>query len=918
MLAQPIEKMSHLPGAAVQVSACLEMQNFHWLEYRSASADRKPPLTRVAREHNSLILSRSSTRVDPSSMSRASEHTPMMRQYLALKAEHPAILLLYRMGDFYELFYDDARRAAKLIDISLTTRGKSAGEPIPMAGVPVHSLDTYLARLVRLGESVAICEQIGDPATSKGPVERKVVRIVTPGTLTDDALLEDRRENLLLAIHVARTSFGLAWLDVSSGRFRVMDVDSNEALHAEIERLRPAEIIVEEQTQLARELGDRSGLSERPPWHFDRDTATRLLCDQFGTRDLKGFGLSEDQLATVAAGALIDYVRDTQRTALPHIHSLQIEWRDQAVVLDAVSRRNLELTRNLSGDEAFTLASVLDTTCTGMGARCLRRWLERPLNDDDTVSKRHDAVSALLEQHADQNLREQLKGQGDIERILTRVALRSARPRDLAQLRGTLGALPELQSQLKAVRNDHLHELSAQLGPHEALHTLLNAAIIETPPLLIRDGGVIARGHDAELDELRDLSDNADQFLVDLEQRERERTGVNTLKVGYNRVHGFYIEMGRSHADRVPTEYVRRQTLKAVERYITPELKTYEDKVLSAKERALAREKALYDSLLDDIAEQLRPLQATARALAHVDVLACFAERARHLDYCCPQLTETPGIEIQAGRHPVVETVLDAPFVANDLLFDDARRLLTITGPNMGGKSTYMRQCALIVVLARIGSFVPATRAIIGPVDRIFTRIGAADDLAGGRSTFMVEMTEAASILHNATDRSLVLMDEIGRGTSTFDGLSLAWACARHLAERNSAFTLFATHYFELTRLADELQHVVNVHLDAVEHDDELIFLHAVKDGPANQSYGLQVAQIAGVPRSVISAARGYLKELEAQQREGPSAQGELDLFSQPEPPTNPVLDILEAADPDSLSPREAHALLYALREKLD
>ncbi|MFK7885596.1 MAG: DNA mismatch repair protein MutS [Gammaproteobacteria bacterium] len=848
----------------------------------------------------------------------ATEHTPMMRQYLALKAEHPQILLLYRMGDFYELFYDDARRASKLIDISLTSRGKSGGEPIPMAGVPVHSLDTYLARLVRLGESVAICEQIGDPATSKGPVERKVVRIVTPGTLTDDALLEDRRENLLLAVHVAGTHYGLAWLDVSSGRFRVMDVDSTESLHAELERLQPAEIIVEEQTKLARELEQRSGLSERPPWHFDRDTATRLLCDQFGTRDLKGFGLADDQLGTIAAGALVDYVRDTQRIALPHIHSIAVEWRDQAVSLDAVSRRNLELTRNLSGDEAFTLVSVLDTTRTGMGARCLRRWLERPLNDDDTVARRHQSVAALLEQHADEALRDRLKGQGDLERILTRVALRSARPRDLAQLRDTLGALPKLQEQLTQIGDEHLAALAQKLGPHAPLHTLLTSAVIETPPLLIRDGGVIARGHDSELDELRDLSDNADQFLVDLEQRERERTGVSTLKVGYNRVHGFYIEMGRSHADRVPTEYVRRQTLKAVERYITPELKTYEDKVLSAKERALAREKALYDALLDDIAGELRPLQSSARALAHVDVLACFAERARHLDYCRPHLSDAPGIRIEAGRHPVVETVLDAPFVANDLNFDDTRRLLTITGPNMGGKSTYMRQCALIVVLARIGSFVPATSAHIGPVDRIFTRIGSSDDLAGGRSTFMVEMTEAASILHNATDRSLVLMDEIGRGTSTFDGLSLAWACARHLAERNGAFTLFATHYFELTRLADEIDHVVNVHLDAVEHDDELIFLHAVKDGPANQSYGLQVAQIAGVPRSVISAARGYLKELEAQQRDAPSAQGELALFSEPEPVTHPALDILSAADPDSLTPREAHALIYALREKLD
>ena len=849
--------------------------------------------------------------------STAARHTPMMRQYLALKAEHPHILLLYRMGDFYELFYDDARRAARLIDISLTTRGKSAGEPIPMAGVPVHSLDTYLARLVRLGESVAICEQIGDPATSKGPVERKVVRIVTPGTLTEDALLPEHRESLLLAVHVVGTRYGLAWLDLSSGRFRIMDVSGRDELEAELERLAPAEIVLEEQTPLVDALAQWAGLTERAPWHFDHDTAHRLLCEQLGTRDLDGFGVAPDAPGIAAAGALLDYVRDTQRTALPHIRALVQEQRDDSVTLDPVSRRNLEITRNLTGDENNTLISVMDTTKTGMGARCIRRWLSRPLNDRRVLGARQQAVATLFESRADAALREHLHGMGDLERILSRVALRSARPRDLANLRDALADLPDIKTSLAALADERLSQLATQLGPHDALRERLKRAIIEAPPVHLRDGGVIAPGFDDTLDELRGLSENADQFLVDLEQRERERTGVATLKVGYNRVHGFYIEMGRTHADRAPPEYVRRQTLKAAERYITPELKSYEDKVLSAKDRALAREKELYDTLLDDLADQLAPLQDTARALAHIDVLACFAERARHHDYCRPKLDEAPGIVIEQGRHPVVEAALESQFVANDATFDDAHRLLVITGPNMGGKSTYMRQTALIVLMARVGAFVPARRAVVGPIDRIFTRIGAADDLAGGRSTFMVEMTEAASILHNATDRSLVLMDEIGRGTSTFDGLSLAWACARHLAEKNRAFTLFATHYFELTGLADEFGGVVNVHLAAVEHDDELVFLHAVKAGPANQSYGLQVAQIAGVPRNVISAARTYLAALERRAANIAGQQAELDLTPPPEPETHPVVDLIAAADPDAMTPRDAHALLYALKNKL-
>ncbi|MEM6638689.1 MAG: DNA mismatch repair protein MutS [Pseudomonadota bacterium] len=852
---------------------------------------------------------------------KSAQHTPMMRQYLALKADHPDILLLYRMGDFYELFYEDARRASALIDISLTTRGKSAGEPIPMAGVPVHALDTYLARLVRLGESVAICEQIGDPAKSKGPVERKVVRIVTPGTLTDDALLSERSESLLVAVHASKNAFGVAWLDLSSGRFRTMDVDNHDALAAELERLQPAEIVLEEQTPLATQLAadqNRSaGLTTRAPWHFDPDTAHRLVCEQLGTRDLDGFGVQADALGIAAAGALIEYVRDTQRTALPHIHALVQERRDDTVRLDPVSRRNLEITHNLTGTEQHTLISVLDTTYTGMGARCIRRWLGRPLNDNAAVARRQQAVHALGVNHHFEGVREQLRGLGDLERILSRIALKSARPRDLSALRDGLARLPGIVRDLAKIDDPELGQLAGQLGPHSGLHALLARAIVEAPPLQIREGGVIATGYDEELDKLRGMSENADKYLQDLEQRERTRTGVSTLKVGYNRVHGFYIELGRSHADKVPVEYVRRQTLKAVERYITPELKSYEDEVLSAKDRSLAREKMLYDALLDDLAAHLAELQSTARALGHIDVLACFAERALHHGLNRPELTSTPGIEIHAGRHLVVETALDAPFVPNDAVLNTTQRLLVITGPNMGGKSTFMRQTALIVVMARVGCFVPAEHAVVGPIDRIFTRIGAADDLAGGRSTFMVEMTEAARILHNATERSLVLMDEIGRGTSTFDGLSLAWACARQLAASNRAMTLFATHYFELTRLAEDLDGVVNVHLAAAEHGDELVFLHSVRDGPANQSYGLQVAQLAGVPRSVVRAAKAHLHTLETQTAALADRQGQLDLTAPPEPVEPEALTLLERADPDSLTPREAHALLYELKSKL-
>jgi len=845
------------------------------------------------------------------------KHTPMMRQYLRIKAEHPDILLFYRMGDFYELFYEDARRAARLIDITLTSRGQSAGEPIPMAGVPVHAVDNYLARLVRKGESVAICEQIGDPATSKGPVDRKVVRVVTPGTVTEDALLEDRRETLLGSISFGRDGIGLAWLDLSSGRFRVTEPDSAESLRGELERLRLAECLISEDADLPAWLGEQPGLKRRPPWDFDQDTAHRTLCAQFGTHDLTGFGCENRPEAIRAAGCLINYVKETQRTALPHIRRLRLEDRDEALVMDAATRRNLELDFSLSGHHQHTLAGVMDRTVTAMGGRLLRRWINRPIRDRQVLRRRFHAVDAMLTAGAASSVREQLQGIGDVERILARIALRSARPRDLSQLGLALGRLPTLKAAVAALDSPRLDALADEYGDPSETRELLARAIVDEPPMLIRDGGVMAPGYDAELDELRRLSEDADQFLADLETRERERTGIQNLKVGYNRVHGYYIEVSRGQASRAPAEYTRRQTLKAAERFITEELKSFEDKVLSARERALAREKALYEALLDLLNESLADLQRMAAALAETDALANLADRALALNLTRPELTGEPRLEIRGGRHPVVERVLDEPFVPNDLVLDSERRMLVITGPNMGGKSTYMRQAALITILAHVGSFVPAESALIGPVDRIFTRIGASDDLAGGRSTFMVEMTEAANILNNATASSLVLMDEIGRGTSTFDGLSLAWACAHYIGERIGAFTLFATHYFELTALAEEVPACANVHLDATEHAGQLIFLHSVKDGPANQSYGLQVAALAGVPGEAIRRARSYLENLERQREASaePTIQGVLPLAPSAEPA--PALEMLRALEPDDLSPREALERLYELKRKL-
>lgn len=847
-------------------------------------------------------------------MSAALEtHTPVMQQYLRLKAQHPDALLFYRMGDFYELFFDDAKRAARLLDITLTARGQSAGQPIPMAGVPYHSAEIYLSRLVRRGESVAICEQIGDPAKSKGPVERQVVRIVTPGTVTDDAFLDARRDTLLAALYSQHKRFGLAWLELASGRFSVLEGEDEEALASEIERLRPAELLVCEQ---AKPAGVTTHVRERPVWHFDLETATRLLCEQFSTRDLAGFGCTDHTLAIRAAGCLLQYVRDTQKAALPHLRGLRTEERSEAVLLDAATRRNLELDVSLADRPECTVAAVLDHTATAMGGRELRRWLHRPLREKKPVQLRLSAVGALLEGALYRPLHDTLSHVGDIERGLARVALKSARPRDLSQLRDALSRLPEVQLTLEKEDAPLLRQLAQQAGTYPDIHALLVRAIIESPPPILRDGGVIAAGYDAELDELKRISEHSDQYLLDLEARERERSGIANLRLGYNRVQGYYIEINRSLADKVPPDYHRRQTVKNAERYITPELKEFEDKVLGARDRALAREKQLYDELLDQLIARLAELQATASALAALDVLANFAERAITLRYAAPQLTDDPVIEITEGRHPVVERFIDQPFVPNDLQLNNQRRMLIITGPNMGGKSTFMRQTALIVILARIGSYVPASAARIGPVDRVFTRIGASDDLAGGRSTFMLEMTEAANILNNATEQSLVLMDEIGRGTSTYDGLSLAWACANHIAKNIRAFTLFATHYFELTSLGSELEGCANVHLDATEHGDRLIFLHTVKEGPANQSYGLQVAALAGVPPKVITAARRYLHELERRSaaNHAPRPQQELALEFPPEPEEHAAMKALQEIDPDALTPREALDALYKLK----
>ncbi|HET6397541.1 MAG TPA: DNA mismatch repair protein MutS [Pseudoxanthomonas sp.] len=859
----------------------------------------------------------------------SAEHTPLMKQFFAAKSEYPDLLLFFRMGDFYELFYDDARKAARLLDITLTQRGTSGGAPIPMAGVPVHAYESYLARLVALGESVAICEQIGDPAASKGLVERKVVRIVTPGTVTDEALLDERRDTLLMAVARGRNGYGLAWADLAGGRFLVSQVESEDALQAELARLEPAELLLPDEEGWPA-LAFPGASRRRAPWLFDPDSGRRQLLRFFGVHDLTGFGIEDLPLAVAAAGALLGYVEETQKQSLPHLTSIAVETAGEAIAMNAATRRHLELDSRVDGDHRHTLLGVLDGTITPMGGRLLRRWLHRPLRDRRVLGERHHAVATFIDHGADAELRERFRGLGDVERILTRVALRSARPRDLSTLRDGLAALPALRVLLAPLDSPRLAALRAELGEHAEVAQLLAAAVAPQPPLKLADGGVIADGYDAELDELRRLSTHADQFLVDLEAREREATGIPTLKVGYNRVHGYYIEISKGQSARAPVHYTRRQTLTGAERYITEELKAFEDKVLSARERALAREKFLYEALLDALNARLEPLKRCAAALSELDVLAAFAERAQALDWSRPELTDAPCLCIERGRHPVVEAVRGEPFEPNDLdLYAErdgrARRMLVITGPNMGGKSTYMRQNALIVLLAHIGSFVPASRAVIGPIDRILTRIGAGDDLARGQSTFMVEMAETSYILHHATPQSLVLMDEIGRGTSTYDGLALADAVARHLATVNRCWTLFATHYFELTALANEpgVDGIANVHLDAVEHGEGLVFMHAVKDGAADRSFGLQVAALAGLPKATLQQARRRLAELEQRGRETHASQMAPQALDAPQqfglfaPAPSAAQEALAALDPDELTPKQALEALYRLKSLL-
>ena len=864
-------------------------------------------------------------------------HTPMMQQYLRIKAEHPGTLVFYRMGDFYELFYDDAEKAARLLDLTLTQRGASAGNPIKMAGVPHHAVEQYLAKLVKLGESVAICEQIGDPAASKGPVERKVVRVVTPGTLTDAALLADKSDAYLLAMSPAHnkrgvvTGVGLAWLNLASGALRLAEVAPDQ-LAAALERIRPAEILAADTPAALLPATVPGTVTRVPTWHFDIASGKQRLCDQLNVASLDGFSAESLTAACGAAGALLLYASATQGQQLRHVRSLRVEYESEYIGLDPATRRNLELTETLRGGESPTLCSLLDTCCTTMGSRLLRHWLHHPPRDAGSARERHGAIGALLDApvHASLDaLRAVLRHIADIERITGRLALLSARPRDLSSLRDTFAALPALREQVAhaAAGAAALERITAALEPPRECGELLQRAIAQEPAAMVRDGGVIARGYDAELDELRDISENCGQFLIDLEARERARTGIANLRVEYNKVHGFYIEVTRGQTDKVPDDYRRRQTLKNAERYITPELKTFEDKALSAQERALARERALYDAVLQALLPYIGECQRVASALAELDLLAAFAERAQALDWVSPTFTTEIGIDIEQGRHPVVEAQVEQ-FVANDCRLSPERKLLLITGPNMGGKSTFMRQTALIALLAYVGSYVPARRAAFGPIDRIFTRIGAADDLAGGRSTFMVEMTEAAAILNDATPASLVLMDEIGRGTSTFDGLALAWAIARHLLAHNGCQTLFATHYFELTQLPAEFPQAANVHLSAVEHGHGIVFLHAVEEGPASQSYGLQVAQLAGVPAAVIRAARKHLAHLE-QQSVG-YATPQLDLFAaapfgedapdesahEHDAPPHPVICRLRGIDPDELNPRAALDLLYELHEQ--
>ena len=857
---------------------------------------------------------------------RGAQHTPMMRQYLAIKSDYPDTLLFYRMGDFYELFYEDAERAAKLLDITLTTRSKSAGVPIPMAGVPYHSLDQYLAKLVRQSVAVAICEQIGDPSTSKGPVERKVTRVITPGTLTEENLLADRRENNTAALFELNGRIGIATLEISSGRFNGFELDDLERLHGELVRMDAAEILLaENQTDLLDPKAlDQATQTPIPDWYFETARANQVLCETLATRDLAAFGSDAFPLATRAAGALIQYIRDLHGNDIPHIRGIDYQYDDSTIIIDSVSRLNLEIERNRDGRTEHSLVNLFDRCASPMGARMLRRWFNNPIRDHDVLHARHDTVDWLIDNQRYENFAASLKSIGDMERILARVALKTARPRDLTRLREALAALPEIQSQLQDASASLLMSVRESVAPQPETFDLLNHAVVDEPPALIRDGGVMRDEYDSELGELRHLQRDSGAFLLELELREKRRTGVSGLRVRYNRVHGYYIELPRSRAEDVPEDYVRRQTIKNAERFVTEELKVFEEKVLSANSRALAREKWLYNELLEKLATCVPLLQQCADSLAQLDLLVNFATRAVDLRLVRPMLSEQMTLVIEEGRHPVVEQALDTSFVPNSIQLDDSTRMQLITGPNMGGKSTYMRQVAVITLLAHTGCYLPARAATIGPIDRIFTRIGAADDLAGGRSTFMVEMTEMAHILRNATEKSLVLVDEIGRGTSTFDGLALAWACATDLSQRIGAHVLFSTHYFELTSLAEQLSGVVNVHLDAVEYGDDIVFMYSVKPGPAHMSFGLQVARLAGVPDEVIAASRKKLHGLEDQYIDDAKAadttpDSQASLFSkkspQPSPQAQAIIEKLTDLAIDELTPRQALDRLYELVE---
>ena len=855
------------------------------------------------------------------------QHTPMMQQYLRIKAQYPDMLMFYRMGDFYELFFDDADKAARLLGIALTRRGASAGEAIKMAGVPYHAAEQYLAKLVKAGESIAICEQVGDPATSKGPVAREVVRVITPGTLTDAALLEDKRDCILLALWVHESVLGLAWLNLAAGQLRMME-SSPQNMLSELERLQPAEILLPEALILGELQGKNWVLKQLPSWQFDRDSAISSLTRQFETYDLSGFGCEDLPTALCAAGALLEYTRLTQGSDVLHITSLQAERESIYVRMDAATRRNLEISETIRGERSPTLFSLLDTCSTNMGSRLLQFWLRHPLRDRGVIQKRLDSIAALIGENESKSYlaaRGLLRQIVDIERVTARIALKSARPRDLSSLRDSLKLFPEIMTVIAPCHSERIDQLIQAMQIEPVLVELLNTALLEEPGVVLREGNVIADGYDAELDELRALQNNCGEFLLQLEIREKERTGIPNLKVEYNRVHGFYIEVTHAHSEKIPADYRRRQTLKSAERYITPELKTFEDRALSAQDRALAREKYLYDALIEALLKYIPVLQKMAQSVAEIDVLCTLAERAQTLNYTAPYLSNEGIVSIDTGRHPVVENQVEN-FVANDVQLGAGQtgkpQMLLITGPNMGGKSTYMRQIALISLLAHCGCYVPAKKAHIGVLDQIFTRIGAADDLASGRSTFMVEMTETANILHNATAHSLVLMDEVGRGTSTFDGLALAFAIARHLLTKNCSFTLFATHYFELTKLAEEYKQVKNVHLDAVEYKHRIVFMHKVTEGPASQSYGLQVAALAGVPELAIRVARKYLVNLE---QESISREPQLDLFAFSVPKLeenvireHPVIAILQNLSPDDLSPKQALEQIYLLKKVVD